>query len=559
MIITCEKCATRFRLDESLLKTDGSKVRCSLCKHIFTAFPPLPDAGPDLETQSDSAQDIPFETPEDIPPGAGAVPPESVTWQPESDDTTDDFEPDSLDFDETDFEETDFEEDLQQEADIEISFEDEDSGLDLETGLSFDAEQEKQIDFDSDDPDLEAIDPDDLRMAVDPDEPDLLSGLEMDLGSDVLDEEMSAGISELTDDSDAAQKTLLEKEPLHEKTEAADTPSEFDLTFDLDEENDPAFDEQALEKDAPDIQESDMTDGREAAIVSESRLDPDGSGPDEPDPDEPDEDEPGKDDLELDEPDDLDDLDDLDGFDDDDFDETSLEDNDPDTSDTRKPSSDVPPARRPARASLIQPMDMEGDETQAADASSKKQRALGTPVLILLLIFLLAAGGYVTATLLGYKIPYLPEIKIPFLQQHLSQQSPESLPALDPVPDQKSVTGRFITNDTSGELFIITGNIENPAQIPYRHIQVKGTLFQKEKTAAMTQIAYCGNIVPENALKTGNIDDIMAQLRIPGGAADINAKVMPGHTVPFMLVFSDLPQNLENFTVEVAGFEKTTP
>jgi hypothetical protein len=48
-------------------------------------------------------------------------------------------------------------------------------------------------------------------------------------------------------------------------------------------------------------------------------------------------------------------------------------------------------------------------------------------------------------------------------------------------------------------------------------------------------------------------------LKIPGGTADINEKIMPGDTVPFMLVFADLPRNLENFTVEVAGFDKATP
>ncbi|MDY6972003.1 MAG: DUF3426 domain-containing protein [Thermodesulfobacteriota bacterium] len=42
MIIECEKCRTKFRLDETLLKKEGSKVRCSLCKHIFRAYPPNP-------------------------------------------------------------------------------------------------------------------------------------------------------------------------------------------------------------------------------------------------------------------------------------------------------------------------------------------------------------------------------------------------------------------------------------------------------------------------------------------------------------------------------------
>ncbi len=42
MIITCENCSTSFNLDENLLKPTGSKVRCSQCQNIFTAFPPAP-------------------------------------------------------------------------------------------------------------------------------------------------------------------------------------------------------------------------------------------------------------------------------------------------------------------------------------------------------------------------------------------------------------------------------------------------------------------------------------------------------------------------------------
>jgi len=47
MIIECEKCHTKFNLDEDLLKESGSKVRCSICKHVFTAFPPKEE--PELE------------------------------------------------------------------------------------------------------------------------------------------------------------------------------------------------------------------------------------------------------------------------------------------------------------------------------------------------------------------------------------------------------------------------------------------------------------------------------------------------------------------------------
>ncbi|MBE9530640.1 MAG: zinc-ribbon domain-containing protein, partial [Proteobacteria bacterium] len=42
MIITCKACNASFNLNESLLKPEGSKVRCSKCKEVFIAYPPAP-------------------------------------------------------------------------------------------------------------------------------------------------------------------------------------------------------------------------------------------------------------------------------------------------------------------------------------------------------------------------------------------------------------------------------------------------------------------------------------------------------------------------------------
>jgi predicted Zn finger-like uncharacterized protein len=50
MILTCQNCSTSFRLDESILKPSGSKVRCSRCKHIWRARPPA-DGGFGIDNQ----------------------------------------------------------------------------------------------------------------------------------------------------------------------------------------------------------------------------------------------------------------------------------------------------------------------------------------------------------------------------------------------------------------------------------------------------------------------------------------------------------------------------
>ena len=35
MIIQCENCKRRFQVDETRIKPEGSRVRCSKCGHIF--------------------------------------------------------------------------------------------------------------------------------------------------------------------------------------------------------------------------------------------------------------------------------------------------------------------------------------------------------------------------------------------------------------------------------------------------------------------------------------------------------------------------------------------
>ena len=42
MIITCKSCQTLFRVEDSLVKPGGTKVKCNKCRQVFTAFPPNP-------------------------------------------------------------------------------------------------------------------------------------------------------------------------------------------------------------------------------------------------------------------------------------------------------------------------------------------------------------------------------------------------------------------------------------------------------------------------------------------------------------------------------------
>ncbi len=40
MIVPCESCQSTFQLDSSLVKSTGTKVRCSKCREVFRVYPP---------------------------------------------------------------------------------------------------------------------------------------------------------------------------------------------------------------------------------------------------------------------------------------------------------------------------------------------------------------------------------------------------------------------------------------------------------------------------------------------------------------------------------------
>lgn len=557
MIITCEECSTRFNLDESILKSGGSKVRCSLCKHIFTVFPQIPDS----PLTSDSEEEIEFDLPEETLP-EGSETDESVADGFE----TDEFETDKSDlafeeseFESSDFDDSDFELDnldfetegspeeddtgLEMEApekssaNIEISFDEETEGIETEGSLEFD---ENDLIFD--DADMEFTDPEltmDQEETIDFDDmnPDSLALEINDAPEELTEDELEADLS-FEDDPDA---DLIFEESGSE--EELDQILELDVT---DDQN-LSFPELSMETDQEPLpQESNQDSAPVSFDENPLKNDPFESADHE------------LDEFDFEEGPDLPDSEIR-------FEEDVPEPGDDFSSYDQVLEQDTEPEEAVQRTDMATPIEVKESATALeerteglfppglAPGSSRKPRkrsAMASPIMLLGLIFILVAGAYIASMALGFKIPYLSDVNIPILENLFKKELPKKAEP-KPVPNEASVNGRFIANDTAGELFIISGQITNPATIPYSHIQVKGTLITKGKVKAKTMTVFCGNSISDETLKTGNISDIHKQLLIKEGAQNANVNVKPGGVVPFMLVFSNLPENLENFTVEV--------
>lgn len=66
MIIQCDRCNTRFRLEDSKVTEKGVKVRCSKCQNIFVVKPPPPQE--EFPVRKEPLQERPEERPSPPPP-----------------------------------------------------------------------------------------------------------------------------------------------------------------------------------------------------------------------------------------------------------------------------------------------------------------------------------------------------------------------------------------------------------------------------------------------------------------------------------------------------------
>jgi len=555
MIITCEKCSTKFDLDESVLKKNGSKVRCSMCKHIFKAYP---HHGDNLKPQKTEIA-IPKETIRDddlkidtnltiddnIVLDDKIALPHPTPPEPSSKPLTPSLEKDIP-----------FEMDNGLELDLDFSLDDnleldspppEPSSKPLTPSLKKDIPSEMdnglELDFDFS---LE----DDLELATPPPQPskaakqpvDVDSGLELDFEFSLEDE--------------VALPT-----PPKSSSKTASQPVDIDGGLELDMD---FFTDGESKVDGHKASDQ----GLEIEIEDGSEFDFDFSGQNESDT------KAKKTELDMESisPMDLDfstdeDIESNDDDFDDDYDDISdhvkgTRQNISDSQVTKKGISLNKPETQsstlgghPIR-STIQGSTLLGDRTnlfqENAVFDTKKRSGVRKFILISIVLTIFAIVGYAAITMTGTKISYMSTIKIPYIDKIFSPK-PESIKL---TPEQNTVSGRFVTNSVSGTLFIITGQVINYSKVRCKEIKIQGTLLATNKSKVKEKTVLCGNIISEDQLKTLDTNAINSILYSSDNSKKFTLE--PGQSIPFMVVFSDFPDNLENFTVAVTDFKQVT-
>ncbi len=129
-------------------------------------------------------------------------------------------------------------------------------------------------------------------------------------------------------------------------------------------------------------------------------------------------------------------------------------------------------------------------------------------------------------------------------------------PAAPPAPAGQiqltGLTGSFVHNEHAGQLFVIRGQAVNDYQEARSAIAVKGVIYNREGRSLFQQTVFCGNPLDEGMLRSLPFAKIEERMNNQFGDSLSNLNVAPGKTIPFTIVFRDLPGDLAEFTVEVA-------
>ena len=191
-------------------------------------------------------------------------------------------------------------------------------------------------------------------------------------------------------------------------------------------------------------------------------------------------------------------------------------------------------------------------------ASAKRSGGLVRALFVLVLLAAVGVGALFAARQFGIEIPYLDKLKgldIPYVSDLLGPKVEEA-GNLKIAIDEKDVTGRFVTNDKLGTLYVVSGKIKNEYEDPRSAIRITGKIYSKGRKLELEKTVYAGNVLSESDLAGADQAAIDQKLQNRLGQDRKNVNVKKNETLPFMIVFANLPKDPDEYTVEAAGSRK---
>ena len=192
----------------------------------------------------------------------------------------------------------------------------------------------------------------------------------------------------------------------------------------------------------------------------------------------------------------------------------------------------------------------EEEETEQVEEEPPTRKRISTPIMTVLVFAVLVGGAFAAYSLLKSF-----DVKIPFLEFLTGAPKPATIESgnLRITLLDQLIKGEFVENSTCGHLFVIKGTVRNDYSEARSFIMIKGVLYSKSGDAVQHKTVYCGNTLSETDLQALDKATIETKLRNKFGDERSNFRVPSGKALPFVIVFSGLPQDLGEFSVEVAS------
>jgi predicted Zn finger-like uncharacterized protein len=117
----------------------------------------------------------------------------------------------------------------------------------------------------------------------------------------------------------------------------------------------------------------------------------------------------------------------------------------------------------------------------------------------------------------------------------------------------RTVKAAYVKNGSAGSLLVISGEALNEYPKPRAALQVKGMIYDAKGQVLTSKSAYGGNQLTDEQLATMPLDKIEAAMANQFGDSLANLEVAPGKSVAFTIVIANPPKEGKDFGVEPAG------
>lgn len=188
------------------------------------------------------------------------------------------------------------------------------------------------------------------------------------------------------------------------------------------------------------------------------------------------------------------------------------------------------------------------DEPLPAPPPPQKKSSLSRilVLLVLLLVLLGGAAGFLFMQEGTINLNVVTQY-LPFLEEYIGE-APASAPG-DRIGI--NIEGSSYVNGQAGQMLVIQGAAVNNHPTTRSAITVKGVLLDAKGQPLLQQTVFCGNKLDDAALKTMTFAAIEEAMNNQFGDSLSNMNVAAEATIPFTIVFRNLPAGIASINVEV--------